>query len=197
MFQEMAPGIITCTLYSAEESKNIINSAERNATFAQANVANYHDPQLTTDDFEIKGFVDLKARNALVAGAKSLPNQCAEFELKVLSICTEAIWDYWKIRLVRCSAMQLVKYGPGCHIRAHTDTATAFSKRVISVVAYLNEGYAGGEICFPLLGVKFRPKAGSVLMFPSDYLHSVSPVSAGERYVFVTFLLAPDSPQWI
>ena len=49
---------------------------------------------------------------------------------------------------------------------------------------YLNDDYEGGEIEFRHSGIKFKPKAGSVLFFPSNflYVHEVYPVTKGPRY---------------
>lgn len=64
----------------------------------------------------------------------------------------------------------------------HTDAALPYNEknhtRFISIVAYLNDDYIGGDIYFPELGVSFKPKKGSCLVFPSDNLfkHGVKPV---------------------
>jgi predicted 2-oxoglutarate/Fe(II)-dependent dioxygenase YbiX len=54
----------------------------------------------------------------------------------------------------------------------------------LSVLLYLNDDYEGGEIEFRQSGLKFKPEAGSVLFFPSNflYVHEVYPVTRGPRY---------------
>lgn len=78
--------------------------------------------------------------------------------------------------------MHLLKYDTSGHLPAHQDQG--ISSRVLSVLLYLNDDYEGGEIEFRHSGLKFKPKAGSVLFFPSNflYVHEVYPVTKGPRY---------------
>jgi len=48
--------------------------------------------------------------------------------------------------------------------------------------------FMGGELNFPHANYKWMPKAGSVAMYPSNYVgrHQVLPVLTGERYAFLT-----------
>ena len=64
--------------------------------------------------------------------------------------------------------------------------------RDYSILLYLNEGYIGGEIDFPNFGLKFQPKKGLLLAFPSDarYVHAARPVTAGTRYALVSWAAA-------
>lgn len=78
--------------------------------------------------------------------------------------------------------MHLLKYDKSGHLPAHQDQG--ISSRVLSVLLYLNDDYEGGEIEFRHSNLKFKPKAGSVLFFPSNflYVHEVYPVTKGPRY---------------
>lgn len=78
--------------------------------------------------------------------------------------------------------MHLLKYDSSGHLPAHQDQGV--SSRVLSVLLYLNDDYEGGEIEFMHSNLKFKPKAGSVLFFPSNflYVHEVYPVTKGPRY---------------
>ena len=64
----------------------------------------------------------------------------------------------------------------------HVDAFRPYNERretrFISIVAYLNDDYVGGDVYFPEIGVSFKPKKGSCLVFPSDdlFLHGVKPV---------------------
>jgi len=79
-------------------------------------------------------------------------------------------------------SIHLLKYGPGGHLPAHQDQGV--SSRVLSSVMYLNDNYSGGEIEFINSGVKLKPKAGSIIFFPSNflYVHEVYPITEGLRY---------------
>jgi len=55
----------------------------------------------------------------------------------------------------------------------------------ISVVLYLNDDYVGGELFFREQGVKIKPEAGSIVIFPSvePYYHESLPVESGIKYM--------------
>lgn len=78
--------------------------------------------------------------------------------------------------------MHLLRYDKTGHLPAHQDQG--ISSRVLSVLLYLNDDYEGGEIEFIHSNLKFKPEAGSVLFFPSNflYVHEVYPVTKGPRY---------------
>jgi Rps23 Pro-64 3,4-dihydroxylase Tpa1-like proline 4-hydroxylase len=78
--------------------------------------------------------------------------------------------------------MHLLRYDSSGHLPAHQDQG--ISSRILSVLLYLNDDYEGGEIEFRHSGIKFKPEAGSVLFFPSNflYVHEVYPVTKGPRY---------------
>lgn len=78
--------------------------------------------------------------------------------------------------------MHLLKYPQSGYLPAHQDQG--ISSRVLSVLLYLNDNYEGGEIEFKHSNIKFKPEAGSILFFPSNflYVHEVHPVTKGPRY---------------
>lgn len=57
------------------------------------------------------------------------------------------------------------------------------------MVYYPNDDYEGGELEFIHFGVKIKPKAGQLFMFPSgfSYEHKVYPVVSGTRITMVSF----------
>lgn len=83
----------------------------------------------------------------------------------------------------------LLRYSVGEQYGFHYDGGTE-SKRSISVLIYLNDDYEGGEIEFPNFNLKFKPKAGTLVLFPSNYAygHIAHPVTSGTKYVIVTWL---------
>ena len=48
--------------------------------------------------------------------------------------------------------------------------------------------YVGGELHFPNISTTWKPKMGSVAIYPSSYIgrHEVLPVSAGQRYAYLS-----------
>lgn len=89
---------------------------------------------------------------------------------------------YWE-------SLNFVKYGPGQHFQEHTDHGFSYNC-VVSMVGYVNDDYEGGEIYFRMQGVKVKPKAGDLFIFPSNYMypHQAMPVISGNKYSIVTML---------
>lgn len=82
----------------------------------------------------------------------------------------------------REQTMHLLKYTESGYLPPHQDQGD--STRILSALLYLNDDYEGGEIEFPNSNVRFKPEAGSVIMFPSNflYIHQVHPITKGTRY---------------
>ena len=72
----------------------------------------------------------------------------------------------------------------------HRDDVTAgTAHRKFAVSLNLNDGYEGGDLCFPEFGPRtYRPPAGGATVFCCSLLHEATPVTQGERFVFVPFL---------
>lgn len=83
----------------------------------------------------------------------------------------------------------VLRYQTGDHYIAHYDGGTG-TKRSVSAILYLNDDYEGGEIEFVNFNVKIKPKAGTFLLFPSNYAyrHIAHPVISGTKYAIVTWL---------
>jgi hypothetical protein len=97
-------------------------------------------------------------------------------------------------------------YGPGGRYDPHADSenrdpSTGEWRRVLerdfSLLVYLNDDYVGGDLEFPELGYRLRPRRGMLVAFPSDhrYLHAALPVESGTRYVIVSWAAAVGSPR--
>ena len=84
---------------------------------------------------------------------------------------------------------QLLKYEYGQYFHSHYDAYPAVN-RSISILIYLNDDYEGGEIEFVNFSTKIKPKAGTLIMFPSNYpyRHVAHPVTRGTKYAVATFL---------
>ena len=90
---------------------------------------------------------------------------------------------------------ELLRYGPGQRYTEHTDSMpgspTVYGQRLLSAILYLNDDYEGGELHFPRQGLTYNPKAGSLVLFPSNfcYPHASRPVRRGTKYAVVTWLI--------
>jgi predicted 2-oxoglutarate/Fe(II)-dependent dioxygenase YbiX len=92
------------------------------------------------------------------------------------------IMNYWEV-------MNCIRYGEGQHFQEHADHGFSYSATV-SLVAYPNDGYEGGHLVFPKLGLDIKPQAGDLYIFPSTYLfsHRAMPVKSGMKFSIVTML---------
>lgn len=75
------------------------------------------------------------------------------------------------------------------YYHTHRDTGIPeLSHRRYSMSIGLNDDYDGGHLYFPEYGgAHYRPAKYMALLFPSALLHGVQPVTAGERFVMVSF----------
>lgn len=84
---------------------------------------------------------------------------------------------------------QILKYNSGQEYKSHSDGGTA-SGRAVSAILYLNDNYEGGELEFVNFGIKIKPQAGMLILFPSNYAYShiAHPVISGTKYAIVTWI---------
>lgn len=111
---------------------------------------------------------------------------------KVEEELTEVIDSYlwhWDLDPRSREALRITKYTTGEFFSAHPDDSYG-TPRTVSMVYYPNDDYEGGELEFLHFGVKIKPKAKQLFLFPSaySYEHKIHPVTAGnERYTMVSF----------
>jgi PKHD-type hydroxylase len=91
----------------------------------------------------------------------------------------------------------MTRYKPGMQYGAHSDAAflqlpTGFIRSDLSCTIFLNDpaDYEGGELHIRLgdASLRFKLKPGEAIIYPSDTLHEVEPVTKGERLVGITFI---------
>ena len=85
----------------------------------------------------------------------------------------------------------------GGFFRPHRDNLTSSTAhRVFALTLNLNDGYEGGQLRFPEYGNQlYRPAAGAALIFSCALLHEVLDVTAGRRFVLLSFLYGePAAP---
>ena len=91
----------------------------------------------------------------------------------------------------------MTRYKPEMKYGAHADAAFialpgATIRSDLSCTIFLNEpaDYDGGELHVRLgdADLKFKLKPGEAIVYPSDSMHQVVPVSRGERLVAITFI---------
>jgi len=115
---------------------------------------------------------------------------------------------YYNVAVRDREPLQVLHYGVGGHYIPHVDAETLYKDdsgldmwektldRDLSIVYFLNDDFAGGELFFPLLDLAIAPAAGTLVCFPSDhnYIHGVRPVTSGHRYTVVTWMRIQGMP---
>jgi hypothetical protein len=77
------------------------------------------------------------------------------------------------------------------------------SKFQLTCTMYINDDYEGGDIEFFVDGklINHKPKAGDILVFPSDepYFHGVKTIYNGQKFFVRNFVMHPyeGSPEWL
>jgi predicted 2-oxoglutarate/Fe(II)-dependent dioxygenase YbiX len=121
---------------------------------------------------------------------------------------TTLINPFYQIQVRDTEPLLMLHYGVGGHYIPHVDAETLYKDedelcvwektldRDLSVVYFLNEDFAGGELVFPELDLLIKPEAGTLICFPSDhnYIHGVNPVTSGHRYAIVTWMRVQGMP---
>jgi PKHD-type hydroxylase len=99
----------------------------------------------------------------------------------------------------------LTMYQPGMGYGPHTDMAllhlpSGAIRSDISCTVFLEEPEAceGGALVIRLGSAKlrFKGRAGSAILYPSDTLHEVEPVTRGRRLVAITFIQSRIADPW-
>ena len=91
----------------------------------------------------------------------------------------------------------MTRYQPGMHYGMHTDAAfitlpSGTLRSDLSCTIFLNDpsAYEGGALTIELgdASLEFKLRPGFAVVYPSDTLHQVDPVTKGERLVAITFI---------
>lgn len=113
--------------------------------------------------------------------------------------------------------MNVLHYEPGQEYKPHYDfirpdepeaqgyagELALMGQRAVTVLVYLNDGYAGGETVFPRLKLSFKGKTGDALIFwnvsqtgqlERDSLHAGSPVTSGEKWLLSQWIREKPHP---
>lgn len=93
--------------------------------------------------------------------------------------------------------LRIKRYLPaaGDGFQLHFDSIGEVANRYLVFLWYLNDVEEGGETTFPRLGIKVRPRAGRLLVFPPYwmYQHTGNAPVSGEKFILSTYLLFPPA----
>jgi predicted 2-oxoglutarate/Fe(II)-dependent dioxygenase YbiX len=176
----------------SDVAKDIINTLEEKLN-GSSPMLKWQPAMVTEADEALdsaRNCVDFKmTSNSL--GPKDQTNEdlyrAHELAFRSIKPCVDDYGYYWGVGINYYEAFNFVKYdGPGTHFKIHADHGPAYVTTV-SVVAYLNDDYEGGEIYFPRFNLTIKPKAGDVVVFPSTYVyeHASQDMISGKKYAIV------------
>jgi predicted 2-oxoglutarate/Fe(II)-dependent dioxygenase YbiX len=101
---------------------------------------------------------------------------------------------------------QMLRYGVGGKYSMHSDAENycpqanrfyRFIDRDFSMLIYLNDDYVGGGLKFKGLNFGYQPKAGDLVLFPSNHVfsHESLPIESGTKYALVSWGAFRGSPR--
>jgi predicted 2-oxoglutarate/Fe(II)-dependent dioxygenase YbiX len=105
-----------------------------------------------------------------------------------LNECLEDYCSKYMIEGIIPEDWQLVRYGKDQQFVTHLDE-NYDNPRTVSLTMYINNDYAGGELEYVWFNKLYKPQAGDIIIFPSNYIfsHKVHKVLLGTRYAVVRF----------
>ena len=150
----------------------VIEASENSPTWRQGTIGQIVDPKVRmTDVHDLDSHTELHKEilDAFISAVKKYSQK------------------YTFCRISNVEALKVGRYSVGGHYALHADAKG--SERVLSGVLYLNDGYEGGELYFSHQNVTYTPKAGSIILFPSNfiYVHQSLPVKVGKKYICVSW----------
>jgi predicted 2-oxoglutarate/Fe(II)-dependent dioxygenase YbiX len=102
---------------------------------------------------------------------------------------------YWKYHITHSNQAEFLMYDVKGKYEAHTDTFHVVSDetRKVSCLAILNDDFEGGKFYIQTGHEKIYPpqEKGDIIIFPSFMLHGVEPVTKGQRFTVITWLVGP------
>ena len=117
---------------------------------------------------------------------------CGELSSVVGRRVLPEVQKAFAFRATRFEGFKIACYdaATGGFFRPHRDNLTpSTAHRVFALTLNLNDGYEGGQLRFPEYGNQlYRPDAGAALVFSCAHLHEVLDVTAGRRFVLLSFL---------
>ncbi len=103
---------------------------------------------------------------------------------------TKDLMGLFKTQAARISHLGFMSDANGSFTENHFDEEIIIYKgqlitRPIIVLIYINDGYEGGELMFPLEGFTGRTDEGSIIIFPSGFAfpHLSAPVTTNRKHL--------------
>lgn len=104
-------------------------------------------------------------------------------------------------------ALTVLRYTPGQRFRPHVDSiAGTRNQRILTVLVYLTQGFAGGETTFMANGLRVAPRIGDAIVFANTLpdgrpdpasQHAGEPVTQGVKWLATRWIRARAFDPWI
>jgi hypothetical protein len=178
---------------SLADSEKIIKTLESKLTNSSSDIYKWHSAMVTESDSTLshaRDCVDFKINSQAYGPRNEENSELYDIHQMSFDSIHPNVQDYgryWGVGIAYYEAFNFVKYeGVGKHFNIHADHGPAYVTTV-SVVAYLNDNYEGGEIYFPRFDLTIKPKQGDIVVFPSTYVyeHASLPMKSGTKYSIV------------
>jgi hypothetical protein len=135
------------------------------------------------------GTIDLSIRNVQRVIIPIYKDLGAQLAAAGLSANNQA----WKFDITHANQAEFLIYPAGGLYTSHVDTFMYPNEecRKLTVLAFLNDDFKGGKFYIQNGHDKYYPpqSKGTVLVFPSFFLHGVEPVEEGTRYSAVCWMV--------
>jgi predicted 2-oxoglutarate/Fe(II)-dependent dioxygenase YbiX len=185
-----------------EDLKSLAAHVQR-AKMTDSLVSNFEDD---APEDEVEWVVNKKIRDTQEV---DLPDVVVKQLNRINDACIRSfINPFYRVAVDDSEPSQILHYGAEGHYIPHVDAETLYKDdsgidiwektldRDLSIVYFLNDDFAGGELVFPEIKLVVKPEAGTLVCFPSDhnYIHGVNPVKSGHRYTIVTWMRVQGMP---
>ena len=189
IFIEEIPGIVSLQLFDAATCKRMITSV-KDRRWSAATIGEQKGEK-------VESAVRQLYRSAFAYTPPIDSEIRKEFDVKIQTLIRPMVRQKWRRDFPRHSDTHLVRYSPGGFYVSHADAGLDVNDRYFTILLYLNDNFVGGQTGFPTLGFSFTPQIGKAIVFPSTYIHRAEPVVKGQKYILVSWLVAPDPVRWI
>lgn len=162
----------------------------------------------------IKVFLDLKFEDVYPATTLNAiegyrVTNWIDLPPEIISNTITSLTNYYNSELIKVYKQpvkfieppQFLYYNVGGKYDLHNDSEDYVNgklartcERDVTILIYLNDNYEGGELELPDWGITFKPKAGTLIAFPSylEFSHKVNPVTKGKRFTIVSWICTEE-----
>lgn len=165
------------------ELENILSGNDALYRWSPSLVNNYIQENIARTCFDFKYDNSLYEEN----NEKSIQmKKIYDIIKESIVFCMRDYEENWNFKMEYYEVFNFVKYGKNEFFKAHVDHGP-YNCYTTSIVAYLNDDYEGGEIEWTRFGIKLKPIAGDIVIFPSNFIyeHESHKILDGIKYSVV------------